>query len=289
MGKILKSFEAGGRNWQVINQLNREGEAARQGLVAARYQLEGRRGQATEENLGLFPFCLYQLPSNFRSVVDPTTDWRRWRVRGGRVLESEATGTDGSTDPYAEEYPALATDILVPANTQKFWFWLEIGTSGTTTAVVRYGPTPTASSYNDGVNPSWTSTNAWTSATKPDETHIPIGWVDTQTLAANSISKPRQLLTSDVVTVGSGSSAGGGGFLGIYDATQSYKAGSIVIILGGTTAGVWGVTPGKTAAIGQAPQWPMPVNATWMRLALGIESYTNCSGTTIYVNSSATS
>jgi hypothetical protein len=46
--------------------------------------------------------------------------------------------------------------------------------------------------------PAWETSNPWTSFPKPDAQHIPIGWVDTSTQAANLTPIVRQLLRTDV-------------------------------------------------------------------------------------------
>ena len=70
--------------------------------------------------------------------------------------------------------------------------------AGTTTAVVRYGPDPTAESYG-----AWTTDNPWDGAPKPDAGHVPIGWVDTATNRSKYSAIIRQYLRTDLVFLGS--------------------------------------------------------------------------------------
>ena len=155
----------------------------------------------------LHPFRIYTLPDVLRAEPDPETDWRKFIVRAGRVMETDAEGTDGyDDDPDSEFIPDTAeeyAEITVPEGEEEYWFWLEIDTSATpTTAVVRYGPTPTAST-GPGTS-SWTSTNPWTSAPVPDSDHIPIGKVDTSIESDTHTAVIRQYLRADIVTVGGG-------------------------------------------------------------------------------------
>ena len=208
MPRPLKSGESSARNWERINAAVATADDARNVGVQLRYR-EGRPGMRAGEVL--HPFKIYQPPWEFVEGTVWATFWRTFRVRAGRVMETDATGTDAATDavpnadPDALYYPTGSVDIIIPAATAKFWFWLEIDTSGSaTTAVVRYGPDPTVSSYTDGVNPAWSSSNEWDASPVPDADHVPIGWVDTNTNAAELRAVVRQLLRADVVQVGSG-------------------------------------------------------------------------------------
>ena len=213
----LKSFEAGARNWQRINDVSGTSAEARNQASQLRYR-DTRRGMDAGE--ALFPFKIYQRPWGLWSEDEDFSKlWRTYRVRAGRVMETDATGTDADSDPVCNAdpdalyYPLVAPEILVPTATAKFWFWLELGfdEEGSTT-VVRYGPDPTAESYTpseDGdTTAAWGPTdNPWTAAPVPNSTHIPIGWVDTSTDGSIMKAWARQLLRADVVQVG----GGGGG------------------------------------------------------------------------------
>ena len=183
------------RNWQAISQL--ASAVAGQAGASADLQSKLANLKMIARRLDeLHPFKLYQIPSVLRVTPDPATDWRKFLVRAGRVMETDASGTDAvDSDPDSEIYPAAPVEITMPENTSKFWFWLEIGSGGTTTAVVRYGPDPTAASYGSV----WTSTNPWTGAPVPDAQHIPIGWVDTNTHKDELRATVRQLLRADLV------------------------------------------------------------------------------------------
>ena len=209
--RSLKSFEPGALDYKRINATASEAGYVRNEASQRRYSVWRDPDFVAE---AMFPFKLYR----FQGPLDPSaasgTVWRMFRVRAGQVLESAATGTDGDDDPLPNAdpdelyYPITAPEVLVPAATAKFWFWLEVGAGPPTTAVVRYGPDPTADSYTPGggdPTAAWTSEAAWTGAPVPDASHIPIGWVDTNTHAADLRAVVRQLLRADVVSVGGGS------------------------------------------------------------------------------------
>jgi len=86
--------------------------------------------------------------------------------------------------------------------------------------------------------------------------------------------------------IGTGS---GGGGCEPYDSTKIYSAKSMVLVQTGTHAGMWCVAPGKTAAAGQAPVFPVPADPTWLLLALGVQFTSVCAnGTkTVAVNMSS--
>ena len=292
--RSLKSFESGARNWQRINEVSGTAAEARNHASQLRCR-DARAGMDAAEIL--HPFKIYQRPWELiETDEDFSVFWRTFRVRAGRVMEVDATGTDAGTDaipnadPDALYYPTTAPEIRVPEATAQFWFWLEVGTGS---AVVRYGPDPTAASYTPaGGDPtaSWTSTNAWSSAPTPDRAHIPIGWVDTNTNAATLQATIRQLLRGDVEQVGG--SGGGMNYRGEYQETTSYAIGDVVRVRGGDHQGVYiCVKP----ALGNTPTYPEPydVDASdnyWEILALGIKDVNICSGgatTTAHVNTDA--
>jgi hypothetical protein len=203
----LKSLESGALDYRRLNQAVAEAAFVRNETGQLRY---GTGRPAPFKEAEFHPFKLYQLPQMYRDGTDPQTDWRRWRVRAGRVMEVNAIGTDGLNDnPDQETYPlqgvdspALA-DYLVPANVAQFWFWVEIGQdeSGARTAVVRYHTDPTQASYDGGefAAQAWgPSDNPWSSFPKPDAQHVPIGWVDTSSQGGDLTAVVRQLLRTDV-------------------------------------------------------------------------------------------
>jgi len=206
----LKSFEPAGLDYLRVNQVVAEAAFVRNEVAQLRGQA-GRPGPFSPAVL--HPFKLYQLPSMYRQAHDPATDWLRWRVRAGRVLETDAAGTDGiDTDPDSESYPDSAPDIIIPSGIAKFWFWIEIGMDsfGATTAQVFYGDNPKVSRYPADGDALWTSDNPWTSFPVPDANHVPVGWIDTATNAGNKQAVVRQLLRTDLEQVGGG---GGGQIL----------------------------------------------------------------------------
>jgi hypothetical protein len=204
----LKSGESSRLDYQRHNAAARGLGYSANEASQLRYKAEQRSDFDLREPF--FPFRLYQIPQVYRDTAPyPPEDWRTWVVRGGRVLELDVVdGTDGITNPDREIYPDSSSDveIVVPINSGPFWFWLEIGTDddGNTTAVVRYGPDPTVTTYTDPVfaDQDWTTTNPWTSFERPDGDHIPIGTIDTNTEAAISLPLRRQYLRTDLVFLG---------------------------------------------------------------------------------------
>lgn len=201
----LKSGEFGANDWQRINDHGATAADARNHASQLHYR-EARPRDAIPEFL--HPFKIYQPPWELVDGVDWSTFWRTFRIRAGRVMESDATGTDAATDsvpngdPDALYYPSGTVDIRVPAATAIFWFWLEISVDGggNTSAVVRYGIDPTADHYTPGggdPTPGWTSTNPWAAVPISDDAHVPIGTVDTNTHANELRAAVRQLLRSD--------------------------------------------------------------------------------------------
>ena len=186
------------QNWQAIGQVASAANAHSADIAALQGAFANQKHRSKYLDT-LHPFKLYQLPSVLRTSPNPATDWLKFIVRAGRVLDVDATGTDTiNADPDSEQYPTSPAEIAIPADTTgKFWFWLEIGsTSGATTAKVRYGPTPTAASYD-----TWTTTNPWLLAPFPDPLHVPIGWVDVHTNFATHYPIVRQLLRSDLLAL----------------------------------------------------------------------------------------
>ncbi len=202
----LRSGEDGSTNWTYINAHTTELQSARGAATDLQARVEAASDKMDAAG-DFFPFRIYQV---FSQPLDPPHDWRRYKVRAGRVKETVASGTDSTdSNPDAEDLlyydPAHPNYITVADSTPQFWFWLEIGAdgSGNTTAAVRFGPDPTVSTYSDGTT-SWTSTNPWSGFPVPDSAHAPIGWVDTQTKHADKIAIVRQLLRNDLVFTGGG-------------------------------------------------------------------------------------
>ena len=176
------------RNWTSIQQMAFALKGLTSGLQELRDQVNAMKERAAFLDT-LHPFKIYQLPAVLRAAPNATTDWLKFRVRAGRVLGDDATGTDANdVNPDDETYPDV-DDITVPSGVEEYWFWLD----GT---VVKHG-------YDDGAGGDPVS-QGWTSFPDPDATHIPIGFVDTDTLSGSYTAIIRQLLRTDVVTVGGG-------------------------------------------------------------------------------------
>ncbi len=210
--RVPSAGEDARRNWISLAQTASALAGQAGGLQSLKDQVNALK-YISRALIDLHPFKIYQLPSLLRANGgDPATDWRKFRVRAGRVLETDADGTDADADPTinadpdSERVPLNNIDISVPSGTANFWFWLEISVDedSATTAVVRYGPDPTVSTYTDGANPdnSWDTDNPWTNFPKPDSGHVPIGWVDTATAASSNTPIVRQYLRADLVFLG---------------------------------------------------------------------------------------
>lgn len=76
------------------------------------------------------PFRIYKAPAS-TNQADKVNDWRRFRVRSGRVgvvFPNNVVDSDRVVDPYSSEQPVVAAEFLMPGYAgQRFWFWLEIG------------------------------------------------------------------------------------------------------------------------------------------------------------------
>lgn len=127
------------------------------------------------------PFRIYQLPAWYRTTPDPTTDWLKFCVRGGSAFiggaEVVVTGTDGELFPCDETFPLAAgagvNEVTLTAGTAQWWFWIEVSAGA---AAINHG----------SAAPTW------------DLGHIPVGFVDTATYAAQKICHVRQYQMTDV-------------------------------------------------------------------------------------------
>lgn len=186
----MRFLEQGGdvrQDWRAINEL--EVERRRHALLLGAAEDEVAAGAVKKPQRraeGMHPFRIYCAPWNLRAT-NTADDWRKFRVRAGRVMGADVTGTDAADDnPDGELFPSV-TDIEVPDGTAAYWFWIEIsGAAG----AVQHSAAP--------------ASNGWAGFPIPDETHIPIGYVDTETKSAGKVAIVRQLLRTDVVSVGGG-------------------------------------------------------------------------------------
>jgi hypothetical protein len=165
----------------------------------------------------IHPFKVYQLPTHFRQTSNAaapnysdSTDWLKWRVRSGAVtllsLDNVAPvaqtsayinvgGCDGVVNPDIETYldNPLATDILVPAGTAAFYFWVTLTIdpdSGVATAQLYYGTSPAAAAPQ---------ADTWPSFPQPDATHQLIAVADSLTQQVNNQVLLRQLARADLL------------------------------------------------------------------------------------------
>lgn len=207
-------------------------------------QLQARLGLGPEKRagdapIGLHPFALYRLPIRLRASPDPTTDWRKFRVRAGRCFGVLVTGTgmDDVTNPDSEEYGA-ATDIEIPSGQAKHFFWVQYD-AGANTAALHHGIDPSAGGWTD-----WDDEDHLPASS----THFLIGWVDTSTDAATKVAHVRQLIRADIF------SGGGGGaisYRGEHSWATSYAIDDIVRISAGPDAGTYICVAAVTAPGGQ--------------------------------------
>jgi hypothetical protein len=224
--------------WKAVRDNSIRGEKLTNSLSVLQRGIDAinRKHQAFSE---FHPFMIYP-PSNFwpNSVSAWSSDspesyqWRTFRVRNGLVLTTTVLGlpiegssplqygvkgTDYADLPYNEAwlYRADQTtfiddiqEYVVNENKAIFLFWVEVySKDGSTYAILRYGvhpDDPPADHYADPDhhNPSWTSTNPWTTYPAPDATHFVIGMVDSITLDGQCIV--RQFQVTDIMSSGAG-------------------------------------------------------------------------------------
>lgn len=280
----LKPLAPARDDWRQVNSLSNQLAAHRSESVAHYHNLMPQLRRREDGRGDWHPFKIYQV---FSTPADPQNDWLRFRVRAGRVMESDATGTDGANaDPDAEELQAADTStyITVESGVEKYYFWLDIAEAGVTTAAVRHAADPATVGPGNPV--------AWSTYPKPDSTHVPIGWVDTLTHQADKVVVIRQLLREDVIAVGKS----GVNYKGTYVVDTSYSVGDIVRVRSGEHQGVYICVKACSADDDpqHVPTYPEPADTAgvnyWEILALGIRQMTICTGgtpTTANVNTDA--
>jgi hypothetical protein len=192
MSQPLQSGDDVRRNWLKINELDRKIEALTKTIAAMQFSLaEARR--KPDQPPEMHPFKIYQIPSIFRAAGTATADdWRKFRVRGGRIVSTEAdgpdiVGTDEADFPDGPLYPNRAdVEITVTANVEQYWIWITVADDGLS-GLIKHGADPT--------------TNGW-DAFPTIDANVPIGWVDTSTQLADKVALVRQLLRTDLVSGG---------------------------------------------------------------------------------------
>jgi hypothetical protein len=200
-------------NWTKINDsLDKHSLANRRATQLAQLANWKRKGRGNTSE-GLYPFKLYlALPHQIPTVdtgtdPDPDEAWRTFLVRAGRIEDKalEGDGCDNyDDDPDSDYYPTgvegtddqtqQITPIVIPADSEAYWFWVEIvydntsSTTGKWKPVLRHGDDPT---NNDDAE------NDWETFPKADGLHLPIGYVDTKTTPGIAIV--RQLMRADII------------------------------------------------------------------------------------------
>lgn len=170
------------KSWPKTNQLMELFEQLIDQVASAQQEIKALQKRTVIRDF--FPFCIYVYPTSLRASPG-ANDWRTVRVRGGTIFvngtEVVVTGTDEAEFPYSGAFgtPASA-DIICPAATPEFWCWIVItDPSGTPAAAIDSGDTP----------PVW------------DSTHIPIGFVDSDTYGAEKRIIIRQFMVTDLFTI----------------------------------------------------------------------------------------
>lgn len=182
------------KNWIRINEIDAQVASIEVGLRSPTGKPDFR-DQAVREQM--HPFKLYRLPWRLRKNHSEE-DWRKFRVRVGRVITNSVEGgsivnegTDGADNPDILSYPDV-DDILVPADTLEYWFWIEVDPVTGHAIAVRHAADPAAIGAG------------WESFPNTDGLHFPIGFVDTSTRATDRVPIVRQLIRTDLVFAGSG-------------------------------------------------------------------------------------
>jgi hypothetical protein len=189
------------KDYLTTNRLSREVLALRNS-VALILRGYGRSRSISSSNY--HPFKLYQFSNILRDDRDADEDWRKFLVRSGLVFLDDAngllpSGTDEVDFPDSDTLADLGAvdEILVPAATAKYWFWIEIADDNSN-AAIRHAADPTV--FHATFNP-----NPWDDFPDMDGFHIPIGYVDTNTNASEKIALVRQFVRTDLVGVSGGS------------------------------------------------------------------------------------
>jgi len=181
MGLRINKQDDPRKDWQKFNALAAQVERISDAVGLGRETLSSLRNTVGSLLTGMHPFKIYQVPPHLRSSVT-ADDWRKVRVRAGTYGHLDvATGTDDVEWPDQGEFPDIA-DITVPQDEPRYYFWVEHNAG---TVQVKHGTDPAA--------------NGWTEFPVQDADHIPIGYVDTQTRAADKEIIVRQILRTDIL------------------------------------------------------------------------------------------
>lgn len=215
------------RHWQNIRDQADTATHHANTLAAIQQQMARNLQKQTMVSSGMHPFKIYQLGPRARSIMklapaenEATVFWRRVRVRYGLYFLDAGgtlpTGTDEMDLPFDDvlfhksngDKPAdySDADIIVDVETPVFFIWIEANTSVTPqTAVIRYGPTPLATTYtsDDDSDLDWVSTNPWADYPALSTEHVMIGFVDSNTRKTQKQVIIHQLVSGHIVTVGS--------------------------------------------------------------------------------------
>ncbi len=215
----LKSGQSVRTQWNAVNDNYAYAQFRGHEMISTRERQEAAaRNRGLDDTCSLFaPFKIYSFPSVWRAVPAITTDWLKFRIYLGcynNVVVSGCDRTDatpGTTNyvpdgPDSQVFPSesgtdfTGTEYTLPAGIAQSYFWID-ATSASAPAI-KWGYAGSVTSGLGGTPAS----QGWTTFPAPDATHIPIGWVDTQTDAATYWAHTRQLLRHDNPSSGGGTS-----------------------------------------------------------------------------------
>lgn len=189
--RLIQQSDDPAHDWKKINWCVQQIEQLKGQVSTLQAKVDSLTAQLTDSGVPFHPFRIYQFPRTLRNsaALDPATDWRKVRVRAGRVGRTVVEDTDLCDDnPDGPRYPLVddngdpITDITVPADCIAYWLWIEIVDGA---PILKHSDDPEG--------------EGWATFPKPDATHFPVGYVDSQTLKDNHRVIIRQLLRTDLV------------------------------------------------------------------------------------------
>ena len=192
-------YNAWKREYEIVKNYNQLAQTVNQ-LTREMKKLRGRQ----KLGLDLFPFCIYNPPSDFQPNPPSGSNWNLANIRGGYVFTSTfdtgstwVHGTDRKeANAYLNIFPSDITmgQYIVPTGSANYWFWVEKSGSAMSGSpyFVRYSATPQTPDSTG--NP-----NGWNNWPLPVRTYYMIGYADTQTSGAYNIMLFRQIQVGDIL------------------------------------------------------------------------------------------
>jgi hypothetical protein len=183
---------------QLVNQLCREMK---------------RLGERHTFDLQLFPFKIYNIEDNLQNNPFDSNNWLNYNIRGGYVFTEKidtgscwVNGTD-RMEKYSYQstlnQPTTIGQYIIPANTPKYWFWVETSSSYSGSEYfIRASATPeTPDVSSTGSNPNgWENWPSVVSSSNGSGSNYIIGYVDTATSAAYNVALVRQIQVGDILS-----------------------------------------------------------------------------------------